>query len=242
MRRNKVAVLISALYPPDEQIAPQTQRNRAAFLMLSEYADCVYRAIGKESQYCGTGTPPTTVWEDTFETALGWTTNPNGTDNATTGAWERGNPADTNSGGAKQLGTTVSGVNDLSTGPAAGAAAGDFDIDGGTTSVQSPAVTLPTSGVLRVSLSWYLAHGTNSSTALTSSGSASSTTEGRLSCSTRRGRPPTATAPGPPAAGTSPPMPGSRCASSSRPPTRRPPAWSRRASTTYGSPVSNTII
>ena len=39
-------------YPPDEQIAPQTQRNRAAFLMLSEYADCVYRAIGKESQYC----------------------------------------------------------------------------------------------------------------------------------------------------------------------------------------------
>jgi hypothetical protein len=40
-------------YPPDEQIVPQTQRNRAAFLMLSEYADCVYRAIGKESQYCG---------------------------------------------------------------------------------------------------------------------------------------------------------------------------------------------
>jgi carboxypeptidase T len=40
-------------YPPDEQIPAQTQRNRAAFLMLSEYADCVYRAIGKESQYCG---------------------------------------------------------------------------------------------------------------------------------------------------------------------------------------------
>ncbi len=152
-------------YPPDEQIVPQTQRNRAAFLMLSEYADCVYRAIGKESTYCGTGTPPTTVWEDTFETALGWTVNPSGTDNATTGLWERGNPADTNSGGAKQLGTTVSGVNDLSTGPLAGAAAGDFDIDGGTTSIQSPAVTLPASGVLRVSLSWYLAHGTNATNA-----------------------------------------------------------------------------
>jgi carboxypeptidase T len=39
-------------YPPDEQIAPQTARNRNAFLMLSEYADCVYRAIGKQSQYC----------------------------------------------------------------------------------------------------------------------------------------------------------------------------------------------
>ena len=40
-------------YPPDEQIAPQTSRNRDAILLLSEYADCVYRAIGKESQYCG---------------------------------------------------------------------------------------------------------------------------------------------------------------------------------------------
>jgi len=39
-------------YPPDEQIAPQTARNREAILLLSEYADCVYRAIGKESQYC----------------------------------------------------------------------------------------------------------------------------------------------------------------------------------------------
>jgi hypothetical protein len=45
-------------YPPDEQIAPQTQRNREAILLLSEYADCVYRAIGKEAQYCAPpGTP-----------------------------------------------------------------------------------------------------------------------------------------------------------------------------------------
>jgi carboxypeptidase T len=40
-------------YPPDEQIATQTARNREAILMLSEYADCVYRAIGKQAQYCG---------------------------------------------------------------------------------------------------------------------------------------------------------------------------------------------
>jgi carboxypeptidase T len=45
-------------YPPDEQIPAQTQRNREAILLLSEYADCVYRAIGKESQYClPPGTP-----------------------------------------------------------------------------------------------------------------------------------------------------------------------------------------
>jgi hypothetical protein len=98
--------------------------------MLSDYADCVYRAIGKESTYCGTGTPPTTVWSDTFETATGWTVNPNATDTATTGVWERGDPEATTSSGTKQLGTTVSGTNDLVTGSLAGAAAGDFDIDG----------------------------------------------------------------------------------------------------------------
>ena len=40
------------------------------------------------------------------------------TDTATTGRWERGDPAATTSSGAKQLGTTVSGVNDLVTGAA----------------------------------------------------------------------------------------------------------------------------
>ena len=78
--------------------------------------------------------PPTTVYSDTFETATGWTTNPGGTDTATTGQWERGDPEATTSSGAKQLGTTVSGANDLVTGRLAGASAGDYDIDGGMTS------------------------------------------------------------------------------------------------------------
>ena len=113
----------------------------------------------------GTGTPPTTVYFDNFETSTGWTTNPNGTDTATTGAWERGDPAATTSSGAKQLGTTVSGVNDLVTGRLAGASAGEFDIDSGTTSIRSAAITLPASGTLTLSMSWYLAHGSNSSSA-----------------------------------------------------------------------------
>ncbi len=112
----------------------------------------------------GTGTPPTTVYSDTFETATGWTVNPNGTDTATTGLFERGDPEATTSSGAKQLGTTVSGSNDLVTGRLAGAAAGDYDVDGGTTSVRSPAITLPT-GTLTLSFSWYLAHGSNASSA-----------------------------------------------------------------------------
>ncbi|MGI5269782.1 M14 family zinc carboxypeptidase [Nonomuraea sp. CA-218870] len=152
-------------YPPDEQIGPQTTRNREAVLRFLEYSDCVYRIIGKESQYCGTGTPPTTVYSDTFETATGWTVNPNGTDTATLGQWERGDPADTSSSGAKQLGTTVSGSNDLVTGRLAGSSAGAYDLDGGVSSIQSPPITLPTGGTLSLSLSWYLAHGSNATSA-----------------------------------------------------------------------------
>ncbi|MEH0844587.1 M14 family metallopeptidase [Micromonospora sp. CPCC 205711] len=151
-------------YPPDEVIPAQTSRNREAVLLLSEYADCPYRAIGKQSQYCGTGGGGTTVWSDTFETATGWTTNPAGTDTATTGAWERGAAQATSSSGAKQL-VPYAGSNDLVTGRLAGTAAGDYDIDGGATSARSPAVTLPATGTLTLSLAWYLAHGSNASSA-----------------------------------------------------------------------------
>ncbi|SNT56964.1 Zinc carboxypeptidase [Asanoa hainanensis] len=151
-------------YPPDEVIPAQTSRNREAVLLLLEAADCPYRVIGKQAQYCGGG-GGTTVYSDTFETATGWTVNPSGTDTATVGQWVRGDPEATTSSGAKQLGTTVSGTNDLVTGAAAGTSAGDFDIDGGLTSVRSPAITLPAGGTLTLSLSWYLAHGSNSSSA-----------------------------------------------------------------------------
>ncbi|TMR92026.1 zinc carboxypeptidase [Nonomuraea basaltis] len=152
-------------YPPDEQIGPQTTRNREAVLRFLEYSDCVYRIIGKEAQYCGTGNPPVTVYSDTFETATGWTVNPSATDAATLGQWEQGDPEATTSSGAKQLGTTVSGTNGLVTGRLAGSSAGANDIDGGVTSIQSPPITLPSTGSLNLSLSWYLAHGSNSSSA-----------------------------------------------------------------------------
>jgi hypothetical protein len=113
---------------------------------------------------CGGG-GGTTVFSDTFETATGWTTNANGTDTATTGAWERGDPEATSSGVALQLGTTVSGVNDLVTARLAGASAGANDVDGGTTSILSPAIALPASGTLNLSFSWYLAHLNNATSA-----------------------------------------------------------------------------
>jgi carboxypeptidase T len=148
-------------YPADEQIGPQTTRNREAVLMLEEAAPCVYQLIGLT---CG-GPPPQTVFIDDFEAARGWVTNADGTDTATTGQWERGDPAATTSSGTKQLGTTTSGVNDLVTGRLAGASAGANDLDGGTTSVRSPAITLPATGTLVLTFQSYLAHGTNSSSA-----------------------------------------------------------------------------
>ena len=107
----------------------------------------------------------TTVFSDTFETVLGWQTNPSGTDTATTGAWERGDPEATDSSGPKQLGTTVSGANDLVTARLAGASAGVNDVDSGVTSIRSPAITLPASGNLTLSFSYYLAHGSNATSA-----------------------------------------------------------------------------
>ncbi|WP_062345747.1 M14 family metallopeptidase [Herbidospora yilanensis] len=150
-------------YPPDEAIVPQTTRNREATLLLLENADCVYKVIGKQAQYCGGGPPAVTVYEDTFETATGWTANPLGTDTATIGQFTRANPEATTSSGAKQLGTTTSGSFDLVTGPLAGASAGDYDLDGGVTSIRSPQIALPATGTLTLSFAWYLAHGSNSS-------------------------------------------------------------------------------
>jgi hypothetical protein len=110
-------------------------------------------------------TPVTVVFEDDFETNKGWTANPAGTDTATTGRWERGDPEATDSNGPKQLGTTTSGLNDLVTARLAGASAGVNDIDGGVTSIQSPAIVLPATGTLTLSFNQYLAHGSNASTA-----------------------------------------------------------------------------
>ena len=178
-------------YPPDEVIPAQTSRNRDAFLQLIEAADCPYRSIGKQAQYCGTPPEPTptpsptasptptptaspspsptpgpaTIFSDDFETARGWTANASGTDTATTGRFERADPAATSDNGAKQLGTTVSGANDLVTGASAGASAGANDIDGGVTSIRSPAITLTGKSNYSLSFSSYLAHGSNATSA-----------------------------------------------------------------------------
>ncbi len=108
---------------------------------------------------------PSVVFEDDFETNKGWITNPVGSDTATTGMWERANPEAIVYNGDKQLGSTVSGSNDLVTGALAGSSAGSYDIDGGTTSIRSPSFTLPTGQDLVLSFYYYLSHASNSSSA-----------------------------------------------------------------------------
>lgn len=108
---------------------------------------------------------PTTVFSDDFESDLGWTEDPFNNDTATTGMWERGNPEQVNYFGAKQLGTTVSGVNDLVTGRLAGSSAGSHDIDSGDTTIRSPAISLPSSGTLTLSFEYYFAHASNATSA-----------------------------------------------------------------------------
>jgi subtilisin family serine protease len=117
----------------------------------------------------GGGPPPPppggTVFFDNFETSLGWQANPNGTDTAATGQWARGNPETTTSGVTLQNGTTPSGVNNLSTGPLAGASAGVNDVDGGVTTIASPPIALPSTGTLTLSFQYYLAHLNNATSA-----------------------------------------------------------------------------
>ena len=140
-------------YPPDEQIGPQTERNKEAILTLIEAAGCPYAVIGKATQDCG-------PLYDTFQTYGGWIANPLGTDTATGGRWQRANPATT----SRQAGTTPSGSIALVTGAKAGATSHSNDVDGGVTTIRSRSVALPeTTGSL--TFRYYLAHSSNSSSA-----------------------------------------------------------------------------
>ena len=111
--------------------------------------------------------PPTTLLADTFETDTTWVVDPDGTDTATSGLWEKGDPEAVTYGGViTQLGTTVSGTNGLVTGRLAGANPNDHDVDDGVTSIQSSGIALPaTTEPLTLYFHWYLAHLANATSA-----------------------------------------------------------------------------
>jgi carboxypeptidase T len=145
---------IARFYPPDEVIARESERNKDAILYLMEQAGCRYAIIGKDKINCG-------PFFDDFEVGRGWTVNPDGTDGARGGAWQRGDPAAT----AYQAGTAPSGRALLVTGAAAGSSVSANDLDGGPTTVRSAAITLPAAPVGSLTFRYYLAHASNSSSA-----------------------------------------------------------------------------
>ena len=106
------------------------------------------------------------LFSDDFEAARGWTLTP-GANTATTGQWQRGDPQPTSSNGvALQPGTCAGpSVNCFVTGLTAGAAAGSNDVDGGQTSMQSPAIALPAGANITLTFRFFLAHLNNATSA-----------------------------------------------------------------------------
>jgi hypothetical protein len=145
-------------YAPDERIAAQTARNRKALLFVIDVGACPYRWSGKTKTHCG-------ALLDDLEVGRGWVVNPDGTDTATAGGWERGNPdAISRDHKMTQMGTTTSGVAGLVTGKKVNGAASASDVDGGTTTIRSAPVVLEAT-VGDLYFRYYLAHQLGSSPA-----------------------------------------------------------------------------
>ncbi len=113
-----------------------------------------------------TATPPAgnLIFFDDFETDQGWTSDPNDTDSATTGAWEIASPQETFIDVVLQLGTSFSGEQNLVTGALAGEGGGSFDVDDGVNTIESPSINLPATGDLTLFFTYYLAHLDNATT------------------------------------------------------------------------------
>jgi hypothetical protein len=142
-------------YPTPAEVAADTARNHDAVLHLLEHADCPYRAAGLAATHCG-------PLGDDFEIHRGWTVNPDGTDSANGGRWQRGIPARTaDRSGVKQRADTASGQADLVTGAAGGRPAAN-DVDGGVTSALSPRIELG-GGEWRLTFRYTFAHGRRAS-------------------------------------------------------------------------------
>jgi hypothetical protein len=93
----------------------------------------------------------------------GWIANPEGTDSAGRGKWERADPQPTDLDGPRQLDDAASGSFALVTGAAAGNDAGANDVDGGLTSMRSPDLQLPSGQDITFSIKYYFAHARNAS-------------------------------------------------------------------------------
>ena len=140
-------------YPKDTLIASETGRNKEAVLYLIDRAWCPLGVLGDvvKQQRCG-------AFDDDLEVRRGWQVNANGTDTATAGRWEWGDPYPTaTAAGPKQVDRAYSGRYGWFTGILAGRHPGSNDVDGGTTSVTSPPIQVPTTAGQRLEFRWVFA-------------------------------------------------------------------------------------
>jgi hypothetical protein len=132
---------VGGFYPPDSVIDRETTRNNDTVLYFLEHAACPYSSVPSMAvTHCG-------PLNEDFEIDRGWDINANNSDSATAGRFERAIPQKTkNASGVKQAKMAFSGQYELVTGASAGSSANSNDVDGGTTTAQSPAFKLGGSG------------------------------------------------------------------------------------------------
>jgi len=150
---------IRTLSPPNYSSPTEFATGITSLLDIQTHPDgSLYYLSGTGELFRVQSTTSTVVFQDDFESARGWTLTGGG-NSAERGLWQRGNPEPTfNAGLPLQLGDCQGSTNCLITALAAGASNGANDVDGGQTSIDSPAIALPTGRALTLSFGLYLAH------------------------------------------------------------------------------------
>ena len=140
-------------YPDDSLIASETGRNKEAVLYLIERASCPLAVLGMPTRIARCG-----AFDDDLEVGRGWQVNADGTDTATAGAWQRGDPQPTTTAaGRKQPDGVTSGRYAFVTGAAAGSSPSANDLDGGRTTATSPTIDLPATADQKLQFRWSFA-------------------------------------------------------------------------------------
>lgn len=154
------AGFIRTLSPPNYSSASgfATGINQLVDIQTHPDGSLYYLARGGGELFRVQSSTSTLVFQDDFESARGWVLT-GGQNTATTGLWQRGDPEPTsNAGMPLQPGSCQGSSNCLVTGLTAGAGNGSNDVDGGQTSIQSPAIALPAGRAITLSFGMYFAH------------------------------------------------------------------------------------